>query len=905
MKYRNDRVLGYDLGSLPEAPVEALEKLSLRAATDGIVLLKNEGGVLPFKKGEKIAVFGRIAREYYKSGTGSGGMVNVNYVTNILDCLNKRDTVKTDATLNAYYEAWMKDHPFDKGAGWAQEPWCQQELNIPRETVNAAATRTDVALVVIGRTAGEDKDNSADEGSYLLTHEEEEVLRKVSLEFSRVVVVLNVGNVMDMSFVEKYNVSAVLYVWQGGMCGGEAAARVLLGEVSPSGKLSDTIVKNINDYPSMKDFGADDRLVYNEDIYVGYRYFETFAKDKVLYPFGFGLSYTTFAIDSQLTVKDGTYTVSATVKNTGDKEGREVVEAYVEAPEGKLGKPARVLVAFAKTKTLQPNESETLTLTFENKRFASYDDAGKTGHKSAFVLEAGAYGVYVGEDVRAAMKIGEFTLADTVVEQSEEALSPVTPFDRMVNRGGKVTYEAAPLRTYDMFERMQNRRPADLPYSGDKGLKLKDVVDKKCSMRDFLSQLSNEDFACLVRGEGMNSPKVTPGTGSCFGAVTDSLIGFGIPIACTTDGPSGIRMDCGAKATSMPNGTCLACTFDLDLVRELYELEGVEMTAYKIDIILAPGINIHRTPLNGRNFEYFSEDPLLTGLMAVSVAQGVKVTNTACTIKHFIANNQEHKRHDYDSVVSERAIREVYAKPFEIAIREGDARAVMTSYNIINGLHASTCYDLTTTILRGAWGYDGFVMSDWFAKTSGHDGKISKGYLAEMVKAQNDIYMCVVSSKKNEDNLVESLENGFLSRGEIAVCAENLLNHLIVTHAYERFAENGYTYDIHDVDIATLEKAATFTDVELGKPCDIEKLTPGKYVLEIEMSSAMSDLAQIPVDVAVGEREASTIGAHGTNGKTDKFTTILYVSGFKDAGTEIFFSSKAEIKIHTATLYKL
>ncbi len=905
MKYRNDRVLGYDLGSLPEAPVEALETLSLRAATDGIVLLKNDGDVLPFKKGEKIAVFGRIAREYYKSGTGSGGMVNVKYVTNILDALNRRDTVKTDAMLNAYYDAWLKDHPFDKGAGWAQEPWCQPELNLPRETVNAAASRTDVALVVIGRTAGEDKDNSANEGSYLLTHEEEELLRKVSLEFSRVVVVLNVGNVMDMTFVEKYNVSSVLYVWQGGMCGGEAAARVLLGEVSPSGKLSDTIVKNIADYPSMKDFGSDDRLVYTEDIYVGYRYFETFAKDRVLYPFGFGLSYTTFRTDAKLSVTSDRYTVEAAVTNTGDRPGREVVEVYVEAPQGKLGKPARVLVAFAKTKTLDPGKSETLTLTFENKRFASYDDAGKTGHKSAFVLEAGNYGVYAGSDVRTAPKIGSFTLPDTVVEQSEEALSPVTPFDRMINENGSIGYEPAPLRTYDMAERMKERRPDDLPYTGDRGFKLKDVADGKCTMRDFLSQLSNEDFACLVRGEGMNSPKVTPGTGSCFGAVTDSLIGFGIPIACTTDGPSGIRMDCGAKATSLPNGTCLACSFDTDLVHELYELEGVEMTAYKIDIILAPGINIHRTPLNGRNFEYFSEDPLLTGLMAVSVAEGVRVTDTACTVKHFVANNQEHKRHDYDSVVSERAIREIYAKPFEIAVREGKARALMTSYNLINGLHASTCYDLTATLLRGAWGYDGFVMSDWFAKTSGCDGKISKGYLAEMVKAQNDVYMCVVSSKKNEDNLLSSLENGFLSRGEIAVCAENLLNHLLKTHAYERFGANGYTYDIRDVDISSLEKAISFTDVKPGEPCDISALKPGKYVLEIGMSSPMSDLAQIPVDVAVGVREATTIGAHGTNGKTEKFTTILYVSGIRDAGTELIFTSLAEISISSVAMYKL
>ena len=338
MKYEINNYKGYDLGSLPKDSIKELEELSLESAKEGIVMLENKNDVLPLKNGEGVSIFGRIQREYYKSGTGSGGLVNVKYVTNIVDELKKIGGVKVNEELLNVYEEWKKENPFDKGQGWGGEPWCQKEMEIDIETVKKAREFGEKAIVVIGRTAGEDRDNSATEGSYLLSKGEEELLSKVSSLFDKIIVILNVGAIIDMKWVEKYNVSSVLYVWQGGMCGGTACAEVLMG-YSPSGKLADTIAYDISDYSSSANFGGKENNIYKEDIYVGYRYFETFAPEKALYPFGYGLSYTTFDISSTASLKDGKIVVDATVKNVGNCAGKEVVQVYFGAPNGKLGKP--------------------------------------------------------------------------------------------------------------------------------------------------------------------------------------------------------------------------------------------------------------------------------------------------------------------------------------------------------------------------------------------------------------------------------------------------------------------------------------------------------------------------------------------------------------------------------------
>ena len=345
----------------------------------GSVLLRNEGA-LPFAPGSRVAVFGRSQFNYYKSGTGSGGMVNTAPVADITQALEESGDVSVDQGVKAAYEAWLVDHPFYTGQGWAAEPWFQEEMPLDAALVNEAAARNDGAVAIIGRTAGEDQDNSADEGSYYLTAAERDMLAKVCAAFRRVAVVLNVGNIIDMGWVDEFHPQAVLYVWQGGQEGGRGAADVLTGRTFPSGKLSDTIARRLEDYPAFANFGSETRNVYQEDIYVGYRYFETFAPEAAVYPFGFGLGYTTFGVSfGAPVIEGGVFTLPATVVNTGARAGREVVQLYAEKPQGKLGQPARVLVDFAKTPTLAPGESATLTLSCSRAALASYDDSGVTG----------------------------------------------------------------------------------------------------------------------------------------------------------------------------------------------------------------------------------------------------------------------------------------------------------------------------------------------------------------------------------------------------------------------------------------------------------------------------------------------------------------------------------------------
>ena len=688
------------------------------AVAEGIVLLRNENGVLPLAAGTRVAVFGRSQFNYYKSGTGSGGLVNTAYVTGILDALEADEDLEVDQGVKSIYEEWLKEHPFDAGSGWASEPWHQEEMPLAAWMLRQARESTDTAIVVIGRTAGEDQDNKAEAGSYYLTDTEEEMIELVCDAFDRTIVLLNVGNIIDMRWVRRYGPSAVAYVWQGGQEGGNGVLDVLKGTVNPSGKLPDTIPWNINDIPSTAGFGDPHKAVYSEDIYVGYRYFETFAKDQVQYPFGFGLSYTTFSMETTnlrtetMTRKGVTVTVK--VKNTGDVPGKEVVQVYAAAPQGKLGKAARSLCGFAKTKLLVPGESQEIVIGVPAYALASYDDAGVTGHKSAYVLEAGTYDFYVGSDVRSAVKAGSAQLKRlTVIEQLTEAMAPIEEFNVIhpleeTSADGEETTCSVQLvpvstATVDVQQRIQEHLPKTLRRTGDKGYKLSDVADGKITMEEFILQFSDEDLTALVRGEGMCSPKVTPGIAGAIGGVTEHLQHFGLPVAGVSDGPSGIRMDCGTLAFAMPNGTLLASTFNEELSTELYEWEGLELRKNKIDSLLGPGMNIHRNPLNGRNFEYFSEDPLLTGKMAAAQLRGMHKYNVTGTIKHFACNNQETNRHGVEAVVSERALREIYLKGFEIAVKEGGAYSIMTSYNPVNGYWTASNYDLLNIILRGEW----------------------------------------------------------------------------------------------------------------------------------------------------------------------------------------------------------
>lgn len=870
---------------------------SARAVSGGIVMLKNDGA-LPLKQGGTAAVFGRIQLHYYKSGTGSGGMVNVSKVIGITDGLLDAGYKLDEQLLNAYRE-WDEQNPFDYGEGWGGEPWSQKEMPLTDELVGGAASRADAAIVIIGRTAGEEMDNKLEKGAFLLSDLEEDMLRRVTSAFDKTVVLLNTGGLIDMSFMDRYPVSAVMYVWQGGMVGGAGTAAVLIGEVSPSGKLPDTIAYEISDYPSDKFFGSGDMDCYGEDIYVGYRYFETFAKDRVRFPFGFGMSYTSFDIAASDFKLDGDkVTGSVNVKNTGSTPGREVVQIYCSAPQGKLGKPARVLCGFDKTRALQPGESQTLSFEIPLESVASYDDSGVTGHKSAWILEQGGYVFYAGADVRSASEAYSLTLPETVVRQCKSALGPLTAFKRMVNSGGKPEFEDVPL-TGEAFPHDHAKLPAEIPQTGDRGIRLADVVNGKNTLEEFTAQLTDYDLSCIIRGEGMGSPKVTAGTAAAFGGVSDTLTALGIPCACCDDGPSGMRLDCGTKAFSLPNGTLLASTFDRPLMTELFTFMGLEMHTNQVDCLLGPGMNIHRHPLNGRNFEYFSEDPYLTGEMASAELAGLHSTGAEGTIKHFCGNNRETRRHFLDSVISERALREIYLRGFEKAVKKGGAKSVMTTYGQVNGVWTAGNYDLVTGILRDDWGFDGFTMTDWWANINRRGKAPDKSDFAAMAMAQNDVYMVTADGAACNDNTLDSLKSGELTRGELQRNAMNILRFLTTTHAMKRVmgcddeteiinrpADAGDVdstdIEFHDIDEdLTLDLTGITTEKGSSYAFGLNVSKPGVYKVTLTASSTLSELAQTSVSIFALGSPCGMFTFNGTGGAPVSQTKdVKFLSNF-------------------------
>lgn len=870
---------------------------SARAVSGGIVMLKNDGA-LPLKQGGTAAVFGRIQLHYYKSGTGSGGMVNVSKVIGITDGLLDAGYKLDEQLLNAYRE-WDEQNPFDYGEGWGGEPWSQKEMPLTDELVGGAASRADAAIVIIGRTAGEEMDNKLEKGAFLLSDLEEDMLRRVTSAFDKTVVLLNTGGLIDMSFMDRYPVSAVMYVWQGGMVGGAGTAAVLTGEVSPSGKLPDTIAYEISDYPSDKFFGSGDMDCYGEDIYVGYRYFETFAKDRVRFPFGFGMSYTSFDLTASDFKLDGDkVTGSVNVKNTGSTPGREVVQIYCSAPQGKLGKPARVLCGFDKTRTLQPGESQTLSFEIPLESVASYDDSGVTGHKSAWILEQGGYVFYAGADVRSASEAYSLTLPETVVRQCKSALGPLTAFKRMVNSSGKPEFEDVPL-TGEAFPHDHAKLPAEIPQTGDRGIRLADVVNGKNTLEEFTAQLTDYDLSCIIRGEGMGSPKVTAGTAAAFGGVSDTLTALGIPCACCDDGPSGMRLDCGTKAFSLPNGTLLASTFDRPLMTELFTFMGLEMHTNQVDCLLGPGMNIHRHPLNGRNFEYFSEDPYLTGEMASAELAGLHSTGAEGTIKHFCGNNRETRRHFLDSVISERALREIYLRGFENAVKKGGAKSVMTTYGQVNGVWTAGNYDLVTGILRDDWGFDGFTMTDWWANINRRGKAPDKSDFAAMAMTQNDVYMVTADGAACNDNTLDSLKSGELTRGELQRNAMNILRFLTTTHAMKRVmgcddeteiinrpADAGDVdstdIEFHDIDEdLTLDLTGITTEKGSSYAFGLNVSKPGVYKVTLTASSTLSELAQTSVSIFALGSPCGMFTFNGTGGAPVSQTKdVKFLSNF-------------------------
>ncbi len=770
--------------------------LSKEAAKEGMVLLKNRGDILPLKKGTRVALFGKATFDYVKGGGGSGD-VTVAYIRNLYEGLKmQKDVVSIFEPLCDYYR---KD--VERQYAQGSVPGMTIEPEVPQELLDEAKAYADTAVISICRFSGEgwdrksivDTDNKNmgegeldmavrsskifANGDFCLSAQEAAMVETVKKNFSKVVVVMNVGGMVDTSwFVREDAIGAVLMAWQGGMEGGLAAAELLAGKGNPSGKLSDTFAQTLEDYPSTGDFHESrDYVNYTEDIYVGYRYFETVpgADQKVNYPFGFGLSYTTFQTDVlSAEEKDGQVRIQVQITNTGSRDGKEVVQVYFEAPQGRLGKPKRQLIAFAKTRSLRPGESQRLYLSFEIRDMASYDDTGKV-QKAAYVLEKGDYFFHVGTSVRDTVRLDYVyqVKGDTVTEQLESRLTPSELPRRMLSDG---SYEEVPQRegndpNANELERMPEDmmegyvpavRPRDRyqlwrePYK--KGAHIfKEVAEGKLTPEEFLAQLTDEETAQLLGGQ--------PNTGVANTFGYGNLPEYGVPSVMTADGPAGLRIapECGVTTTCWPCSTLLACSWNPEIVEAVGLAGGAEVKENNIAVWLTPAVNIHRSPLCGRNFEYYSEDPYLAGKLASAMVRGIQANHIGATVKHFALNNKETNRKNSDSRVSERAAREIYLKAFEIIVREAKPWSIMTSYNIINGHRASENADLLEGILRGEWGFDGCITTDWW--TCGEHYK--------EVKAGNDIKM----GCGYPERLLEALEKGCLTRKEMDACALRVL----------------------------------------------------------------------------------------------------------------------------------
>ncbi|WP_026652626.1 glycoside hydrolase family 3 protein [Butyrivibrio proteoclasticus] len=795
--------------------------LSCAAACEGMVLLKNERNLLPLKKGTRVALFGKGTFDYVKGGGGSGD-VTVPYIRNLYQGLSMFSSDISIYEKSArFYEDYVNDQ-YKQGI----VPGMLKEPSLPEDIIADASAYTDTAIITISRFSGEGWDRKVagvdreikceavdlvaagnkifDHGDFYLTNAEKKMVKQVAENFSNVVVVMNVGGVVDTTwFKDNEAIPAVLMAWQGGMEGGLAAAKILLGKENPSGKLADTFAEKLEDYPSTAGFHEDDEYVdYTEDIYVGYRYFETIpgAAKKVNYPFGYGLSYTTFLLedykaepftvefqDEKAKTAKSTdkkesgladaIVVSATVTNIGKIPGKEVVQLYYSAPQGKLGKPAKALGGYVKTRLLQPGESQKVTIALYMDDMASYDDLGKV-KKAAWVLEKGEYKFFLGTSVRDVKEL-DYTYKLTknvVVEQVANRLTPTSLKNRMLADGSfEDLPQTKPVDTYaTIFKRDKDWketinwkvlktpkvRPQEmmqlfLPAKDTDPKKFIEVAECKITLEDFMKQLSDEQLASLLGGQ--------PNTGMANTFGYGNLPEVGVPSMQTCDGPAGVRIqqEVGVVTTAFPCSTLLACTWNEDICYEVGVAGGEEAKECNFGAWLTPAINIHRSPLCGRNFEYYSEDPFLAGKQAAAMVRGIQSNNIAATPKHFALNNKESNRKASDSRASERAIREIYLKAFEIVVKEAEPWSIMSSYNIVNGQRCSESADLLTGILRDEWGFDGVVVSDWWGY----------GEHYKEVLAGNDIKMgCGYT-----DQLLEAIDKKVLKRKDLERSAERVL----------------------------------------------------------------------------------------------------------------------------------
>ena len=740
---------------------EAHRLLSREIATQSMVLATNND-ILPLTSTDQVVLFGLGTSKTVYGGTGSGIVyqkgtkIPINPVMVLEGIQNKKDKF-------IYVE---NDIGYELGTGIDYGKNLTED-NIKEFSTKREGAKRTIAILTISRISGEGSDRSRDSSSEgtLLSKRELDTFDSIKKYFDKIVLVLNVPSVIELNGLEQDKNVSILIAFLPGMEAGNAIADILVGDANPSGHLTDTWAKTIDDYPTTSTFSENIKYVkYKEGIFVGYRYFEDNAETqkKVVFPFGYGLSYTTFNIESKCEYDQNKkiFTVTSKVTNTGKRSGKQVVQVYVKKPENKTFiKAQRELVAFNKTKEIKPGEVQELTMTFELKYLSSYDDIGVTGNPACYVLDKGYYDIYVGDSVMATRNAQNIIYTYTqneieILEKLTNRLIPKDPdvfdantkpdFNDLFFDNDQENYECTKdniiNNNYHYSENNEENRHlnikslikdnlvenenTNLPTDRINTINFKTVLTRNYTLEQLVDTMTNEELAFLSFGK---IATIRDGTGIIGGYYNSGPTGkYNIPFGDTLDGPAGLRQsEVKMGSTAWPCSTALASTFDVEILKKVGEETGKEARKVGCSFWLAPGMNIHRNPLCGRNFEYYSEDPVLSGKMAAAITKGVQSKRVSITLKHFAFNNKEENRNGdkdayylaSDSRMAERTAREIYLKGFEIAIKEAKPWSIMSSYNRMNSMKTAESYDLLTEILRNEWGYDGLVMTDWDTKS--------------------------------------------------------------------------------------------------------------------------------------------------------------------------------------------
>lgn len=691
---------------LPVPGYESHDAVALEAAREGIVLLKNEGNVLPLQIDESLNIFGKGLLQFRVSALGAG-KINARYIVGLLRAIEEHSRFSLNPELKALYMLDQDSCPDD-------------------ETLNRAYALSDTAVLIISRAAGENIDSRPVPGEYYLTAAEEAMIAAVTGKFAKTVAVINSGYPIDIRWAEKYNVKGLLLCGFTGMLGGQALVEILDGRVNPSAKLPDTWSLDYHDIPSSRNFyNAEEGSLrldgdspyyvdtfYEEDIYVGYRYFETFEKP-VAYPFGFGLSYTTFTLqNTKFLYEKGKISLSVKVANVGQVTGKEVVQVYVEEPDGVLEKPARKLVGFAKTKALVPGEEQELEFEILKGQLTSFNE-----ENASWIMEAGTYTFYSGTSVQHLQQAGCFKIEKTLIIQTvtnqmrppveirtlskydPDGTYPTGNHSGIIPGATELTHQANRLRIPEV-EPQEALAPSQL-------IRYSEAVEHPELLDSFVKSLSIEELARLsvskAAGWGMTE---TGEAGSLYLLEPYEMEEFTV-----ADGNCGVNVN--KPNIGMPSSTTVCSTFNIQIAYEVGKVIAEEATELGIHLILGPGMNIHRNPLNGRHPEYFSEDPYLAGVMAGHHSKGLEDYGVSSCLKHTVANNCETARKRNHSLITERALREIYLKAFEVAMQIHQPDSIMTAYNACNGVYTAEDEEMIQGIFRGEFGFEGYVMTDW------------------------------------------------------------------------------------------------------------------------------------------------------------------------------------------------